>query len=183
MSTVALAAAALAAASRPVIRIIVAPVTALSLVLALLVVAAGIPVAFAQDPGSMSGAGAVIIAPTPSIWDQVWNAVFVAIAPIVVIVIGWVGVKLRAAAEKWFGAEAALAANQSYKLMLLAGAGLLRQKWVAAGKDPAMFDRFVEDVLAYLQNSWGDELDEAEPRIDVVRQDLLAAFGELMAKG
>jgi hypothetical protein len=99
------------------------------------------------------------------------------------------GLALRRTVGAWLAkqtdlsqAEITLAVNQSYGVILLAGAGMLRQKWIAANKHPAQFDRFVGDALAYLQSSWGDEHDEAEHRADVVREDLIAALGELMAK-
>lgn len=168
MHLAALAAAAIAAIRRPVVRIIVVPLTAFTLVLSLILALAGVPVAFAED--------AVVITES-SPWTDFWAALQAPLLAFATAVLGALGIAITGVVRRKFGAEAALAFNRTYEIAMTAAAGWLKARLQGRALDDKMLDEAVEYVLSSYP-----EVRDIEPRAKVIADDILAALGRLGVK-
>ena len=123
----------------------------------------------------------LVVPVTDTLWATIWSQVLIAVMPIVAGLIGYGLIEVRKLLRRLLGARADLAVNQSYEIMLRAGAGMLRAKVAQAGGTAAVerFDVLVEETIEYLRTSYREEIDAIEPDNRVLAQDILAQFGSL----
>ena len=80
----------------------------------------------------------LVVPVTDTLWATIWSQVLIAVMPIVAGLIGYGLIEVRKLLRRLLGARADLAVNQSYEIMLRAGAGMLRAKVAQAGGTAAV---------------------------------------------
>ncbi len=126
--------------------------------------------AFAQE--------VVTMPPDLSPWVAFWAALQAPLVVFATAVLTALGGIVSYYARRFLGERAALAINESYRIAMEAAAGWLRGRLDGRPLD----DRMLDEAIDYVTTSY-PEVPRIEPDARVVGEDIMAAFGRLLARG
>jgi hypothetical protein len=145
----------------------------------MLVMAAAFAVACLTTPLVVDPAAAqdVALPASASPWAAFWAALQAPLVVFATAVLTALGGIVSYYARRFLGERAALAVNESYRIAMEAAAGWLRGRLNGRTLD----DRMLEEAIDYVTQSY-PEVERTEPDRNVVGEDIMAAFGRLLAK-
>ena len=146
---------------------------------ALIVVVAMIAIAFVAAPlvAPAFAQEAVTFSPDLSPWVAFWAALQAPLVVFATAVLTALGGIVSYYARRFLGERAALAVNESYRIAMEAAAGWLRGRLNGRPLD----DRMLDEAIDYVTTSY-PEVPRIEPDTKVVGEDIMAAFGRLLAR-
>lgn len=147
---------------------------------AMLVMAAAVAVAclsapLVVDPAAAQDVSGATVAASP--WADFWAALQAPLVVFATAVLTALGGIVSYYARRFLGERAALAVNESYRIAMEAAAGWLRGRLNGKQLDDFMLD----EAINYVTQSY-PEVERTEPDRNVIGEDIMAAFGRLLAK-
>jgi len=145
------------------------------LAMAAAVAVACLYLAFPSQPAAAQEVIAATVEPSP--WAAFWAAIHAPLVVFATAVLTALGGIVSYYARRFLGERAALAVNESYRIAMEAAAGWLRGRLNGRTLD----DRMLDEAVDYVTVSY-PEVPKIEPNTRVIGEDIMAAFGRLLAK-